>query len=100
MNIKRAISTYKSNIEAALEGRKRFSLIECNHGCRCVVGIKFDDVALEYGELRCVRNGYRFKTPINLGNSLEWLYYPLIKANGELQKAWDREDRLSETLDT
>lgn len=98
MNIKRTISKYKSNIEAALEGRKRFSLIECKHGCRCIVGIKFDDVALEYGELRCVRNGYRFKTSIDLGNSLEFLYYPLIKVNEQLQKAWDREDILNETL--
>jgi hypothetical protein len=94
MTKKRAIQIYEKNIETAMDGSKRFSFILCNHGCECIVGIRFDDVELEYGQLRSARNGHRFKTSIDLGNRLEYLYYPLISNHERLKLRWEREATL------
>jgi hypothetical protein len=98
MNKKRAIQIYEKNIEMAMDGAKRFSFIECRQGCRCVVGIRFEEVELEFGQLRCVRNGHRFKTSIDLGNRLEFLYYPLVSNHERLRLGWERESALEGIL--
>ena len=94
MTKKRAIQIYEKNIQMAMDGTKRFSFIKCKQSCRCIVGIKFDEVSLEYGELKCVRNGYQFKTSMNLGNQLEFLYYPLIREYENIKLGWERNDTL------
>lgn len=98
MNMKRAIQIYEKNIQMAMNGTKRFLFIECQHGCRCIVGIKFDEVLLEYGQLKCVRNGYQFKTSMNLGNQLEFLYYPLIREYDNIKLGWERNDTLEKIV--
>lgn len=98
MTKRSAINRYKKNIQDALDGKKRFRFIHCKDKCRCIVGIRFDDLALEYGQLRCVRNGHLFKMSINLGNDLEYMYYPLHRMHEELKRQWERDDALVELL--
>lgn len=99
MNLRRAIQIYKGDIESALEGNTRFSFIECKDPCRCIVGIRFEKLSLEWGMLKNNRNGHVFKLPMDLENSLEYMYYPLIKAEDTLKKKWDREDSISNLLE-
>lgn len=98
MNMKRAIQIYEKNIQMSIDGSKRFSFILCNHGCECIVGIKFDEVSLEWGQLKCVRNGHQFKTSMNLGNHLESLYYPLLRDYESIKLRWEREDTLESII--
>ena len=98
MNMKRAIQIYEKNIQMAMDGSKRFSFILCKHGCECIVGIKFDEVSLEWGQLKCVRNGHQFKTSMNLGNHLEFLYYPLLRDYESIKLRWEREDTLESII--
>ncbi len=99
MTKKSAINRYKKNIQEAMEGKKRFSIVHCRQSCKCYVGIRFDDVILEYGQMRCVRNGHLFKMSIDLGNELEFMYYPLLRMHDELKRKWEREDALNSILD-
>jgi hypothetical protein len=98
MTKKRAIQIYEKNIQMAMDDTKRFSFIKCQQSCRCIVGIKFDEVSLEYGQLKCVRNGHQFKTSINLGNQLEFLYYPLLREYENIKLGWERNDTLEKIV--
>jgi hypothetical protein len=99
MNIKKAIQRYEKNIRLAMDGEKDFSFRTCRQKCGCLVGIRFDDVALEYGQLRCVRNGYRFKTSMDLGNRLEFMYYPLIRNRESLMLKRERDSALGKIIE-
>ena len=98
MNMKRAIKIYEKNIQMAMDCTKRFSFIKCRQSCRCIVGIKFDEVSLEYGQLKCVRNGHQFKTSIDLGNQLEFLYYPLLREYENIKLSWERNDAIERII--
>ena len=93
-----AINRYKNNIKEAHEGNKRFSMIYCKQGCQCYVGIRFDDVLLLYGQLKCVRNGHWFKMSMDLGNELEYMYWSLPQKYDQFKKKWEREDSLNNIL--
>jgi hypothetical protein len=97
MNIRSAIKEYKQNINLTLNGEKDFKFIYCDMSCNCIVGIKWDDMSFFYGRLK-VKNGFRFKLSMNLENSLEFFYYPIIKNYDEIKTKLDRDKKLKELI--
>ena len=94
MSLKSTIRKYKENINLSLDGEKDFQFIHCKMSCRCIVGIKWDNLKFCYGDIT-THTGFEYKLSMNLGNSLEFLYYPIIKNCDEIKTKIDREKQLN-----
>lgn len=76
MNIKRAIELYKDNMYNSLYNMKEFTAIGCGwhkenqFNCGCIRKIQWDNLSIDNNFI-ILKNGYKFKLSVDLGNLLE-----------------------------